>query len=80
MFEKYDFISCYDGLFAVGCISIVMGRDSLFVNVLYFLFQAPNSMKSVLQSFWLLTVAGGDLIVVILSSVMPAIGVVSEAN
>ncbi|XP_078369517.1 solute carrier family 15 member 2-like isoform X1 [Oculina patagonica] len=40
--------------------------------------QAPNSMKSVLQSFWLLTVAGGDLIVVILSSVMPQIGVEKE--
>ena len=40
-------------------------------------FQAPASMKSVLQSFWLLTVAFGDLIVVILASVLPAIGVVS---
>ncbi|RMX37229.1 hypothetical protein pdam_00011389 [Pocillopora damicornis] len=37
--------------------------------------QAPASMKSVLQSFWLLTVAFGDLIVVILASVLPAIGV-----
>ena len=35
-------------------------------------------MKSVLQSFWLLTVAFGDLIVVILASVMPALGVVSN--
>lgn len=41
-------------------------------------FQAPSSMKSVLQSFWLLTVAFGDLIVVILASVMPALGVVSN--
>ena len=45
----------------------------MFVSV----FQAPASMKSVLQSFWLLTVAFGDLIVVILASVLPAIGVVS---
>lgn len=35
-------------------------------------------MKSILQSFWLLTVAFGDLIVVILASVMPALGVVSN--
>lgn len=40
--------------------------------------QAPASMKSVLQSFWLLTVAFGDLIVVILASVLPAIGVERE--
>lgn len=33
-------------------------------------------MKSVLQSFWLLTVAFGDLIVVILSSAKPVNGVV----
>lgn len=40
--------------------------------------QAPTSMKSVLQSFWLLTVAFGDLIVVILASVLPAMGVDKE--
>ncbi|XP_048583629.1 solute carrier family 15 member 2 isoform X2 [Nematostella vectensis] len=40
--------------------------------------QAPNSMKSVLQSFWLLTVAFGDLIVVILSSAKPVKGVEKE--
>ena len=34
-------------------------------------------MKSVLQSFWLLTVAFGDLLVVILSSAKPVEGVVS---
>ena len=45
-----------------------------------FLSQAPASMKSVLQSFWLLTVAFGDLIVVILASVLPAMGVVSQSN
>ena len=45
-----------------------------------FLFQAPSSMKSVLQSFWLLTVAFGDLIVVILASVLPAMGVVSHTS
>ena len=37
-------------------------------------------MKSVLQSFWLLTVAFGDLIVVILASVLPAMGVVSQSS
>ena len=37
-------------------------------------------MKSVLQSFWLLTVAFGDLIVVILASVLPVIGVVSHVT
>ena len=37
-------------------------------------------MKSVLQSFWLLTVAFGDLIVVILASVLPAMGVVSHTS
>jgi len=42
--------------------------------------QAPTSMKSVLQSFWLLTVAFGDLIVVILASVLPAMGVVSQES
>ncbi|XP_031564525.1 solute carrier family 15 member 2-like isoform X2 [Actinia tenebrosa] len=40
--------------------------------------QAPASMKSVLQSFWLLTVAFGDLIVVILSSAKPVRGVEKE--
>ena len=45
-----------------------------------FLSQAPASMKSVLQSFWLLTVAFGDLIVVILASVLPAMGVVSQSK
>lgn len=40
--------------------------------------QAPSSMKSVLQSFWLLTVAFGDLIVVILASVTPVKGVEKE--
>ncbi|KAK3733272.1 hypothetical protein QZH41_011111 [Actinostola sp. cb2023] len=40
--------------------------------------QAPTSMKSVLQSFWLLTVAFGDLIVVILSSSKPVSGVDRE--
>ena len=45
-----------------------------------FLSQAPSSMKSVLQSFWLLTVAFGDLIVVILASVLPAMGVVSQSS
>ena len=45
-----------------------------------FLPQAPSSMKSVLQSFWLLTVAFGDLIVVILASVLPAMGVVSQSS
>lgn len=50
-----------------------------FRSGLSFVFQAPNSMKSVLQSFWLLTVAFGDLIVVILASVLPQMGVVSHA-
>ena len=45
-----------------------------------YMFQAPASMKSVLQSFWLLTVAFGDLIVVILASVLPAMGVVSHTS
>ena len=44
------------------------------------MFQAPASMKSVLQSFWLLTVAFGDLIVVILASVLPTMGVVSHST
>ena len=51
-----------------------------FITMMSFLFQAPTSMKSVLQSFWLLTVAFGDLIVVILASVLPAMGVVSYAS
>ena len=54
-----------------------MSREVLLKTILSFLFQAPASMKSVLQSFWLLTVAFGDLIVVILASVLPAMGVVS---
>ena len=41
-----------------------------------FTLQAPASMKSVLQSFWLLTVAFGDLIVIVLTSVKPVKGVV----
>eukprot|EP00794_Sanderia_malayensis_P009717 gene9717-10707_t len=40
--------------------------------------QAPASMKSVLQACWLLTVAFGDLIVVILSEVKPVKGVEKE--
>jgi len=40
--------------------------------------QAPTSMKSVLQSFWLLTVAFGDLIVVILAAAPPVKGVEKE--
>ena len=52
----------------------------IVIIMMSFLSQAPASMKSVLQSFWLLTVAFGDLIVVILASVLPAMGVVSQSN
>lgn len=40
--------------------------------------QAPASMKSVLQSFWLLTITFGDLLVIILTSVKPVKGVEKE--
>lgn len=40
--------------------------------------QAPSSMKSVLQSFWLLTVAFGDLVVMILSLANPVKGIEKE--
>ena len=40
--------------------------------------QAPKSMKSVLQAFWMLSVAFGDLVVVLISVINPVDGVVEE--
>lgn len=47
---------------------ITMGEILFSISGLHFAYsQAPASMKSVLQAGWLMTVAGGNLIVVIIA-------------
>lgn len=58
---------------------ITSGEVLLSVTGLEFAYsQAPQSMKSVIQSLWLLTTAFGDLIVMILAVAKPVEGVVQE--
>ncbi|XP_065059482.1 solute carrier family 15 member 1-like isoform X1 [Rhopilema esculentum] len=58
---------------------ITAGEVMFSVTGLEFAYsQAPHSMKSVLQACWLLTVAFGDLLVVIFSEAKPVTGVEKE--